>query len=154
VKKLAVAVTASVLGLTLVGTASAQTTRPSTESTPSMKQGATWAPEAGAVSTGKLIGTRVKNDQGKDIGEIDQLIVDPREGKITHVVIGSGGLMGVAERKVVLPWSEVKLMPDPNNRDRMAAGVEQSKLEAAPRFEARGRDTAPAASPATSPRTR
>jgi sporulation protein YlmC with PRC-barrel domain len=150
VKKTALMLTASILSLAVAFTASAQT-RPSAE-TGSKSQRQAWVPPSGALEASKLIGTKVKNDQGKDIGELDQLIVDPTDGKITHVVLGRGGMMGVGEQKVVLPWNDVKLQPDPNNRTRMTGLVDQSKIDSAPRYEARrDREMAPAASPATRP---
>jgi sporulation protein YlmC with PRC-barrel domain len=153
VKKTATVLAASILSLAVALSASAQT-RPSTEagskSDTGKAQRQAWAPQAGAMEASKLIGTKVKNDQGKDIAEIDQLIVDPSDGKVTHVVLGRGGMMGVGEQKVVLGWSDVKLQPDPNNQSRMIGMVEQSKIDGAPRYEARrDRDMAPAASPST-----
>jgi hypothetical protein len=85
------------------------------------------------------------------VGEIDQLIVDPSDGKITHVVLGRGGLLGVGEQKVVLPWSDLQIQADPDNRNRWVAMTDQTKIDSAPRYEAR-RDAPPAASPATAPR--
>jgi sporulation protein YlmC with PRC-barrel domain len=155
VKKTASVLTVSVLSLALVGTASAQM-RPSTETgkeTGSRAQRQAWAPQAGSMEASKLIGTKVKNDQGKDVGEIDQLIVDHSGGKITHVVLGRGGMLGVGEQKVVLAWNDLKLQADPGRRARMIATVEQTKLDSAPRYEARDRDVTPAASPTTSPTT-
>jgi sporulation protein YlmC with PRC-barrel domain len=157
VKKTASVLTATFLGLALAVTASAQT-RPSTDpSAPkdTMRSAPTrssWAPETGHVESSKLIGMKVKNAQGKDVGEISQLIVNPADGKVTHAVLGKGGVLGVGEQKVALSWSDVKIQPDTENRNRWIAVVDQSKLDAAPRYEAR-RDTAPAASPATAPRT-
>ena len=155
-KHTAVALTASVLTLASVWGASAQT-RPSTESPSkaersSKVQRQAWAMEPGAMEASKIVGTKVKNDAGKNIGEIDQLIVDSGTGKVSHVVIGRGGVAGVGERKLVLDWSDVKLQPDPNNRRRMTAIVDQAKLDSAPRYEAR-RDMAPAASPSTTTTT-
>jgi len=138
--------TASVLSLALALTASAQT-RPSTETQPMRPA---WAPHAGAMESNQLVGMKVKSDQGKDIGEIDKLIVDHREGRITHAVLGRGGVLGVGEQKVVLAWSDLKIQPDLNNRNRMVAMVDQGKVDAAPRYEARrDRDAVPAASPST-----
>jgi sporulation protein YlmC with PRC-barrel domain len=157
VKKTASVLTATFLGLTLAVTASAQT-RPSTDpSAPkdtmrSAPARATWAPEGGAVESSKIIGMKVKNTQGKDVGEIAQLVVNPADGKVTHAVLGKGGVLGVGEQKVALPWSDVKIQPDTENRTRWIAVVDQAKLDGAPKYEAR-RDTAPAASPATAPST-
>src|SRR4051812_44076174 len=54
----------------------------------------------GVMESGKIIGTRIKDSAGKDHGEIDQLLVDAKTGKITHAVIGRGGLAGIGETKV------------------------------------------------------
>jgi sporulation protein YlmC with PRC-barrel domain len=153
VKNTVAMLTVTALTLSLALTASAQT-RPSTESSSQPARQA-WAPPTTALETSKLIGTKVKNEAGKDIGEIDQLIVDSHDGKITHVVLGKGGVLGVGEQKLVLPWSDIKLQADPSNRNRTVAMVDQSKTDAAPRYEARrNRETAPAASPRTAPGTR
>ena len=40
-----------------------------------------------------------------------KIVLIDRNGKVSHVVIGLGGLSGVAEKKVVVPWSELKFAP-------------------------------------------
>lgn len=101
-----------------------------------------------------LIGLRIKNAQGKDIGEIDALMIDPKDGKVTHAVVGVGGFLGVGEKHLVVPWSDVKVSMDHN---RMVVTMDQPTLERAPRYERRTarttRDRTPAASPATTPQT-
>jgi sporulation protein YlmC with PRC-barrel domain len=107
------------------------------------------APE-GVTEASKIIGTKVKDSAGKDLGEIDQLLVDAKTGKVTHAVIGKGGVLGVGETKVVVPWTSVTLRADPDNRDRLMAGLEASALDSAPLYERRAAGTdRPAASPAT-----
>jgi sporulation protein YlmC with PRC-barrel domain len=98
-----------------------------------------------------FIGMRIKNDQGKDIGEVDNLLIDPQSGKVSHVVVGYGGLAGVGEKKVVVPWSDLKLTRDGN---KPVATMDQAKLDSAPRWERtasadRDRTTTPSASPTT-----
>ena len=149
--KAASVLTISFLALAMTVTASAQT-KPCTE--PSSKpQRQVWAPSSTAMEAKQVIGMKVKNDQAKDVGEIDQLIVDPSNGKITHVVLGRGGVLGVGEQKVVLAWSDLKIQPDTTNRNRWVAMVDQAKIDSAPRYEAR-RDTSPSASPSTKPTTK
>jgi sporulation protein YlmC with PRC-barrel domain len=147
------------LSLALATTALAQTRPASPSSEPSgtkrdtgraEKMRQAWAPDSNAVEARKIIGMKVKNEQNKDVGEVDQLIVDPTSGKISHVVLGKGGVMGVGEQKLVLNWSDLKMQPDPNNRTRLVATVDQSKLDSAPRYEARRDRETPAASPRTS----
>ena len=152
-------VTASLLTLGLVAGASAQTTRPSTETKrdstavrDNAAQRPAWAPEAGEVDSSKIIGMRVKTaSDNKDAGEIDRLIVNPSDGKISHAIMGKGGVLGVGETKLALKWSDLKIQRDPDNANKWVAIVDRAKLDTAPRYEARkDRDTTPAASPGTS----
>jgi len=106
-----------------------------------------WKQDAGVHDTKDIIGTRIKNAAGKDLGEIDQLLID-RNGKVTHVVIGLGGVAGVGEKKVVVPWSELKFAPVTEGK-KNAITMDEAKLESAPRYDrtAARSDVAPAASP-------
>jgi sporulation protein YlmC with PRC-barrel domain len=126
---------------------SAQTTRPSADTKTSA-----WKVTPGVHDTKDIIGTRIKNTEGKDIGEIDQLLVDTRSGRVTHAVIGVGGLMGVGEKKVVVPWSEVKFAPGAEGK-KNAITMDEAKLDNAPRYErsaSTDNTSAPSASPTTS----
>jgi sporulation protein YlmC with PRC-barrel domain len=101
------------------------------------------------VESKKLVGMRVKGADGKDLGEIDQLVVDTASGKITHAVVGYGGLAGVGEKKVVVPWADLQFS---RNGDKPTVTMDRAKLEAAPRYTRDGdRDRTGAASPATTP---
>ena len=129
---------------------SAQTTRPADRPSGDTKAPA-WKADPGLHETKDIIGTRIKNAEGKDLGEVDQLLIDTRTGKVSHVVIGLGGLMGVGEKKVVVPWSEVKFAPTADGK-KNAVVMDQAKLESAPRYERRAAvDRSPSASPATTP---
>jgi sporulation protein YlmC with PRC-barrel domain len=153
VKKLAIALTATLLSLGFAAGAWGQT-RPSSDTGAKPTDDAqrqVWSPDATSLETSKIIGTNVKTPDGTSVGSIDQLIVNPTDGKITHAVIGKGGVLGMGQTKLVFKWSDVKLQHDPDYPDRWHAVVDQAKLDAAPRFEARKGDTAPAASPASPP---
>jgi|RhiMetdeSRZDD1v2_1073273.scaffolds.fasta_scaffold38570_2 sporulation protein YlmC with PRC-barrel domain len=153
-KKVLVGIAALVVSVPLV--ASAQTTRPSDKpaSDSTVKQRDTrpaWKAEGHVVETRDIIGTRIKNAEGKDIGEIDSLIVDSTSGKVSHAVVGLGGILGVGEKKVVVPWSELKMASAADGR-KPAIMMDQAKLESAPRYERSARaDRSPSASPSTSP---
>jgi sporulation protein YlmC with PRC-barrel domain len=151
----AIAVMSAVATLSVAPVALAQTERaPGATQAPSRstttQREAFKAPE-GVVDSSKLIGTKVRNSAGKDIGEIDYLLIDTKSAKVTHAVIGRGGVLGVAETKVVVPWSSITLAADAGNRDRLVVTMDQSMLESAPRYDRReaGTDRAPAASPKT-----
>lgn len=85
----------------------------------------------------KLIGSKVKDAAGKDIGKIEDLIFD-RGGQVSYAVLSFGGLLGVGERLYAVPWSAMRLeRDDHNNVTVMLDNVKKEALEAAPRYEER-----------------
>ncbi len=116
---------------------------------------ASWQAPEGVFEANKIVGTRVKSTDGRDLGEIDHLLVNASDGKVSHVVIGRGGVAGIGETKIVVPWSQVRIGRD-RDRDGLVATVDASVLAQAPRYEGRDhgrdRDRTPAASPQTTPR--
>ena len=152
-KKVLVGIAALVVAVPLM--ADAQATRPADRPASDReisKQRDTrpaWKNDASLHDSGDIIGTRIKNAEGKDIGEIDRLMIDPSSGKISHVVVGLGGLLGVGEKKVVVPWSDLKMGAAHDGKKALIT-MDQAKLESAPRFERTARaDRAPSASPST-----
>jgi len=108
---------------------------------------------AAALLSSSVIGARVKNREGKDLGEIDQLVIDPKTGQISHAILGLGGLAGVGETKVVVHWKALQLTADPSLPHRTIASVDQAAVERAPRWDRgedrRAQDRDPSASPPT-----
>jgi sporulation protein YlmC with PRC-barrel domain len=161
-KKYLTALTVSVVSLTLAGAALAQTsTRPSGAADDSKAKRSsqdtertTWTPQPTAVESSKLIGMKVRTADGKDIGQIDQVVVNQSDGKITHVILNKGGVLGVGGEKLVLTWRDVKLQHDVDNPDKWVAVGDQAKIDRAPKYEARSSETPPAASPSTAPASR
>jgi sporulation protein YlmC with PRC-barrel domain len=155
-KKLTVIVAASsLMGLGLAVDSSAQT-RPAAPpadqprmSTPRQ----TFHNTQGLFESSAIIGMRVKNATGKDMGEIDYLLIDPNSGKVTHAVIGVGGMMGVGETHVVVPWSDVRISGNPMDRsDRPVVSMDPTVLERAPRYEGRAAAETKFPAPSASPR--
>jgi sporulation protein YlmC with PRC-barrel domain len=108
-----------------------------------------WKNTAALHETKDIIGTRIKSSDGKDLGEVDQLLIDTQTGKVTYAVIGIGGLAGVGEKKVVVPWSALKFSPTAEGK-KNAIVMDQSKLDSAPRYErSASMERSPSASPST-----
>lgn len=113
-----------------------------------MKDRAAFTVDSAHMDSKHLIGMKVTTPDDKNVGEIDQLIVKTSDGKISHAVIGLGGFVGLGERHVVVPWSDVKIR---NDRKDMVAVIDRAILDNAPRYTRGDRDRTPAASPATAP---
>jgi sporulation protein YlmC with PRC-barrel domain len=86
----------------------------------------------------KLIGSHVKDKAGRDIGKIEDLLVE-RDGRITHAVLSFGGLLGVGDRLYVVPWSTMRVeRTDKDNVTVMLDNVKKEDLEKAPRYTEKG----------------
>ena len=62
-----------------------------------------------AVRLSKLDDVSIYGADGKKIGEIDEVVVDPRGGKVQYVVVSAGGLMGVGEKRHKVALSDISL---------------------------------------------
>lgn len=63
----------------------------------------------GLVQSKWLIGARIHDAQGRDIGRIDELWLDPKDGTIKDVIVSMGTTLGVGGRDRVVAWKDVKL---------------------------------------------
>lgn len=89
------------------------------------------APKKGQEAS-EILGMTVKDPAGEDVGTLDDLLVDPEAGEITHAIVSVGGVMGVGGRKVSVAWDELKLNPA-----RREFTIQQTKeqLKQAPGYE-------------------
>jgi sporulation protein YlmC with PRC-barrel domain len=87
------------------------------------------------VDTSALVGSQVRTSDGRELGTVDRLMMDPKQGQITTVVIKRGGTLGMGGETFAVPWSAVRVGQDDR---KLVVTVDQQLL-----------DRAPAASPRT-----
>jgi len=83
-----------------------------------------------------LLGSSVRNHEGTDVGKIEQLLIDPDDGRIAYAVVAVGGTLGFSETSIAIPWDVVRVVRD---KDAVVLIVKREVLEKAPRVE-EGRD--------------
>ena len=89
---------------------------------------------AGETSTSGLIGTKIQNSAGERIGDVNYLVLDA-DGKISTIVIGVGGFLGVGEKNVGVPFSSVTREVDKNGNPTFKLEATKEELSAAPAYE-------------------
>jgi len=57
-----------------------------------------------------LKGRPVVNATGKEMGKIEEVWIDPKDGRVREVVVGAGGFLGIGEKQSVLPWKDVRIV--------------------------------------------
>ena len=62
----------------------------------------------------KILDANAKSRDGKDLGEVEDPIVNPTTGKIDFVVLGQGGVLGIGEDHIPVPWRAVTVQSDGN----------------------------------------
>jgi sporulation protein YlmC with PRC-barrel domain len=85
--------------------------------------------------TSDLIGMKVWNSKGEDLGKIDDLVVDGPTGKIRYAALSHGGFLGMGDKLFAVPWDQFKLSRDvAKNRTDLVLNVSLATLEKAPGF--------------------
>ena len=67
---------------------------------------------SGQWRASKLIGLNVYNNNNEKIGDINEILVTS-DGKISGVVIGAGGFLGMGEHDVLVKLDQIKFVNEP-----------------------------------------
>ena len=84
--------------------APAATTKPMADSSTKMMLKGNWR-------ASKLMGLNVYNEANEKLGDINELIVD-KSGKVTAVVIGIGGFLGMGEHDIAVSMDKLKFVEE------------------------------------------
>ncbi len=87
-------------------------------------------PEVMGAAT--LVGNDVYNLENEDVGEIREIMLDMRSGRVGYAVLSFGGFLGVGKKLFAVPWDALKL--DTDNK-RFTLNVAKDRLEQAPGFD-------------------
>lgn len=82
-----------------------------------------------AIRARKVTGTKVIDQSGERIGEIEDLVLDKLSNNIMFAIVSFGGFLGMAERYHPVPWSSLNF---DKSRDAYVVNFTKEQLEAAP----------------------
>ncbi len=78
----------------------------------------------------EIIGTRVMDPQGEEVGKIDDLVFDA-EGRISFAIIGFGGFLGIGQSLVAVPVNSLTNAEEPKH---FVLDATREKIQSAPLF--------------------
>jgi sporulation protein YlmC with PRC-barrel domain len=87
----------------------------------------------GMCRASKAFGMDVEDAAGKNIGDVDDIVVDDASGRIAYGVLAFGGLLGVGDKLFAIPWRALK--PSAKDEGKLVLDVPKDKLEKAPGFD-------------------
>ncbi len=79
-----------------------------------------------------LNGNDVYNPEGEDLGDIKEIMLDMRSGRVSYAVLSFGGFLGMGDKLFAVPWHALVL--DTVNK-RFTLNVPKASLENAPGFD-------------------
>ena len=79
-----------------------------------------------------LTGNDVYNQDGEDLGDIKEIMLDVSSGRVSYAVLSFGGFLSLGEKLFAVPWSALKL--DTVNK-RFTLNINKDRLEGAPGFD-------------------
>lgn len=94
--------------------------------------GVSHGPGPHLMGANTLVGNDVYNRDAEDIGEIKEIMLDMRTGRVSYAVLSFGGFLGMGEKLFAVPWDALKL--DTENK-RFVLDVNKDRLKSAPGFD-------------------
>lgn len=79
-----------------------------------------------------LTGNDVYNKQDEDLGDISEIMIDIRSGRVSYAVLTFGSFLGMGGKLFAVPWEALQL--DTKNK-RFVLDVNKERLKEAPGFD-------------------
>ncbi|MHC2103589.1 PRC-barrel domain-containing protein [Methylobacterium sp. CM6246] len=65
-----------------------------------------------ALRSDDLLGSEVRTPGNVALGSVDDIVMGPEGGGIAYLVVARGGVFGLGERHVAVPWDRFKVSPN------------------------------------------
>jgi sporulation protein YlmC with PRC-barrel domain len=94
--------------------------------------------EHSIVKATDAIGMNVENAKNENLGDIQDIVMELKHGRIAYAVLGFGGVMGVGDKLFAVPWQAFDFTVDDRkigSDAKLVLNVEKDKLKTAPGFD-------------------
>jgi sporulation protein YlmC with PRC-barrel domain len=79
-----------------------------------------------------VLGNKVFNSAGEQLGNLKELVIDLEDGRIAYVVLSFGGFLGMGDKLFAIPWEALDLNPKDQT---FILDVDKEILKEAPGFD-------------------
>jgi len=84
------------------------------------------------LSASSIANDSVCNPQGEKLGDIKDVMIDVRSGRIAYAVLSFGGFLGIGDKLFAIPWS---MLTVDASRKELILNVTKEQLEKAEGFD-------------------
>lgn len=84
------------------------------------------------LTAASLMGNKVYNNLNEDLGDVKDIMLNVKDGKVDYVVIEFGGFLGIGEKYFAVPYRALAL---DTKRHAFILGQKREVLENAPGFD-------------------
>jgi sporulation protein YlmC with PRC-barrel domain len=88
--------------------------------------------KSGVLKATDLIGMKVEGTDGKNLGKILDLVIDPVDASIDYAVLDFGGVLGIGDKYFAVPWDALTWTED---KKKITLDVTKKDLKQAPGFD-------------------
>ena len=85
-----------------------------------------------SLSATSLIGDNVRNAEGKDLGEIKDIMIDVSNARIEYAVLSFGGFLGMGDKLFAVPFEALRVDTD---EECLVLNMDKETLKKAPGFD-------------------
>ncbi len=87
---------------------------------------------SGVFKASELIGMKVLGTDGKNLGDIKDLVINPDDGAIDYAVLDFGGFLGIKDKYFAIPWDALQVASD---KSKILIDATKRDLKNAPGFD-------------------
>jgi sporulation protein YlmC with PRC-barrel domain len=89
----------------------------------------------GAFKADNLAGQDITDQQGNDIGQVEDVLID-REGRVVALLVTTGGVMGIGGETKAVEWDRFQVQVTQDNEiDRITTTMSEDELDNLPEYE-------------------
>ena len=83
------------------------------------------------IEASRVTGTNVYNRAGENLGEIYDVVIGKRDGRVKYAIMSFGGFLGIGEEYHPLPWDQLDY---DERQGGYVVDLDRDRLEGAPRY--------------------
>ena len=80
-----------------------------------------------------VLGKKVENPANDNLGDVKELVLDPRRSRVSYFVMKSGGFLGMGDKLFAIPWSVMRVHRM-ENKDKLVLDLPKEKFTKAPEY--------------------